>query len=930
MHLLEKSRSADITGNYVRNKVLCTLLTIGFKNSSSASDADSFLDTYDKVASSILSIANTNSGSVLFHSTEIIHIAFFAGDSALYHTNRALETALHIKQYLKSIEFDACFAIDVGVCVSMTSAGKFYESLVPNTAVINSTHANGDIMLSHMAQENLANVKVQTGLSVTTNGKQYHALHAISSSEPEPLIHFVGRQLELARLQFLVEAATKSAGPTCTVVGEAGVGKSTLLDKFLERRDLYKIRVTFSPGSSSVLYLLVSLVTQIMHNDGIDRTDTQAIDYIAAKFFVRDALGLDALNYIFGRSTHSQEWDLLEPSVKLYKAADLVLSLITSISTKYVCVVAIEDLHWATQQALHTIADMTHRLSQNRTLIICTSRSSEMLKDLHSKTAIHLLQFNRHEVHLLYHTLVPADKDSIQARTAIDRCDGNPFYIAETIKYINSSQFKPGSLSNTLQDVIIARVEALSHAEQQFLRLASVLGFEFSLKQICEIFSLEVTSQRYIAKSLTARGYLYRIGLEHRYTFSHELKQIAIYSAVLNSDKIEAHRAALRYYMEQDPTNVQAIGWHAFEAGKYDIAYDTNLTLYDLAIDNYNPTQAMEAISRCELIATPDPIKLSHLRIKRLRAQLLKGDAALLQKTLRELSRPTSVILPEQSVEEIQGASWLCQWMAADYKAAIQDITQAKKHITAGTELSITASIRLAGIYADIGEYAKSTDILDRLRQEIIAADPAEQVPHLAFPYRAALEAINARNDACLGMTDSALSRCLSATKYCAAQKSKVSQIFAMCYTAETYIICECFDLALPLVQEAASIVNKNAVDILYGYASVLHGYILSLRGDESALRLIRNGIESCLQRNQVSRVSLYYYYLTRALIALNHHDDAKDAISQAISLSTRYGENGVLLVSLQLAEQHKLLPDRMDVTKEIAALEVWQARMRI
>ncbi|MES2728581.1 MAG: AAA family ATPase [Pseudomonadota bacterium] len=928
MHLLEKVELVDVKSSYIRNKVLCTLLTVCLKDFQKNIDIDILLDTYDGMSAAILSIATTNGGSISFQSTDIMHISFFAGDSSIFHTNRALEAALQINQYLMSVELNACFAIDVGFCVYMTAGSeKFYESVMCNTAVVNENDTKSGILLSDSALDKLVGIETQLGSFLTAKGKRYQALLSTSPTEQEQAVHFIGRDLELVRLQFFMEEAVRSKGTACAIIGEAGIGKSTLLDNFLERKHLYKIRTGFSPENSSLLHLLASIVAQIIHNDGIYQLDNQAIDYITSKFFIKDKLFCDAINYIFNKPTESSEWALLDNSVKISKSVEVLIDIIGSISKDRICAFIIEDIHWAQKSVLEYIIDIMHALQGNRILFIFTSRSIECINDLGCINVISLIPFNRHEVHLLYHTLVPSERDSLETRTAIDKCNGNPFYTAETIKYINSDHFQSISVPNTIQDIILARVNALPHAEQQLLRFASILGFEFSLKQVCQIFSLEAASLQHVAKSLVRKGFLYRSGLGLVYIFTHELKRIAIYSAVLHSDKISFHQKALRYYMAYEPSNICSIALHAYESGDYQAAYEANLAVYDMAIDNYDSALALTAISRCELIAAPDALKLSHLSVRRLRAQLLKGDASLLQKTLRELSRPTKERLPEQNVAEIEGASWLCKWMAGDYQSAIQDIMQAKQVIKPGTELSITASIRLAGIYSDIGEYGKSTDVLNKLRDEISLKEDYIEVTQLTFPYIAAIEAIQARNDACLGMTESALTRCHKATGLCSVQKNKVSQLFAMCYTAEAYIICNKLDQAKPLIQDAVSIVNEKEIDILFGYASVLSGYLMSLEKRGASIRVIRNGIQSCMQRNQMSRVSLYYYYMTKSLLFLGDEIEAKKSISQAISLSTRYQENGVLLLSLKLANEYKLLPEHMDVTKEIETLAMSQFR---
>ncbi len=923
MHVLEKTETLFAQGNYVRNKVLCTLLTIGIKAFQSSPDIDAFLNSYDGVSNAILSIANTNGGTISFHSTDIIHISFFADDRSIFHTNRALEAALQIEKYLASCGLKSCLAVDVGYCVHMAAGpDRFYESVMYNTAAVDTSSGHSGILVTDAVLGKLEGIVTQLGASLTAKGRDYHTLLLTSPTEAEHSFHFIGRELEILRLRLLQEETTKSFAKTCVITGEAGVGKSTLLDKFLEPSKIYKVRVGFSPDGGSLLQFLSDVISYIMTNDGIRDHNTQALEYIAAKFLIRDQLFRDALNFIYSQPTLSKEWDALESSVRVYMAVEVVINILETLATNHQVVSAIEDAHWAPQTVFQHVTDIMSRLQRSRIMFVFTSRNNDVSSEIECKNTFNLIPFNKHETQLLYHTLVPHEKDTSEARAAIDKCNGNPFYINETIKCINSGHFQSENVPDTVQGIILTRVNALPLAEQHLLRFASLLGYEFLLKELCQIFSLEIHSLQYVAKSLVKKGYLYRSGLGHTYLFTHELTRMAISAAILHSDKVSAHQAALRYYQEHAPSKLCSIAFHAYEAGDYDAAYRANLALYDAAIDNYDSVLALTAIARCELIATPDTTKLSDLRIKRLRAQLLKGDTSLLQKTLRELTQPIDATAPDQNVPEVEGAAWLYKWLAADYHSAIQDILKAKQTIPLGTELSITASIRLAGIYSDIGEYHKSTAVLDALREEIIDNTNLTPKSYLAFPYRPVLDSLSARNAAYSGDFEKARQRADEAIKACQYLTNATSRCIPLCHVADAYIACGMNTEAARVINEVIESVDGKNIDILIGYFDSIYGYIGALNGKKDAIYKIKSSIESCISRGQVSRVSLYYYYLTKSLLVSNRKNEAKDSISQAISLSTRYKERGVLLLSLKLADAYKLLPERMDVSTEIAELE--------
>jgi DNA-binding CsgD family transcriptional regulator len=172
----------------------------------------------------------------------------------------------------------------------------------------------------------------------------------LRSQQPEPII---GREAALARLRGLVDPVPQ-AGRVLLVIGEAGMGKSSLLADAAERARAAGMRVLSVTGRESESKLAFAGLHQLLRPvlsgaAGLPGRQARAL---------RGALGLDA--------------DPAAPDPLLTGVA--VLTLLSDLSERSPVLVVADDAHWLDRSSLDALAFAASRLDAERVVLVLGAR----------------------------------------------------------------------------------------------------------------------------------------------------------------------------------------------------------------------------------------------------------------------------------------------------------------------------------------------------------------------------------------------------------------------------------------------------------------------------------------------------------------------------------------------------------------------------
>ena len=407
----------------------------------------------------------------------------------------------------------------------------------------------------------------------------------------------VGRQEELGLLVRSWEAAKHGHGQVVLVQGEAGVGKSRLIEALREQvsgEDYIWVAIRCSPyHANSTLYPIIEHLKRVV--------DWKQEDSAAEK--------LDKLEAALkGQSLPLQEVvppyaELLSLPLPEDRYAPLELSskqkreqtldalsgwMLEEAEQRPVLHVW-EDLHWADPTTLELVELYIEQSPTVSMLNVLTYRP-EFVPPWAMRshmTPITLNRLERPEVEaLIGHQAKGKAVPREVVEHIVEKTDGVPLYVEELTKTILESDYVQektdrytlsGSLAElsipaTLQDSLMARLDRLPTL-REIAQLGSVLGREFAYQMLCFLAPHEESVVQEGLGQLVTDELLYQRGRPPRskYIFKHALIQDAAYQSLLKSNRQKYHQQIAqtieKQFAETTMTQPELLAHHYAEAG---------------------------------------------------------------------------------------------------------------------------------------------------------------------------------------------------------------------------------------------------------------------------------------------------------------------------------------------------------------------------
>jgi class 3 adenylate cyclase/tetratricopeptide (TPR) repeat protein len=372
------------------------------------------------------------------------------------------------------------------------------------------------------------------------------------------LSRFVGRERELAVLEELMAQVEAGHGQVVGIVAEAGGGKSRLLYEFCQR--LAGARVTYLAGrclsyGSTIPYH--PLIDIMRHNCGITETDSPAI-LVAKVQAALQEVGLradDAAPYLYrllGVEADTESLTILSPEAIKDRTFETLRQMSLNGSQQRPLICEIEDLHWIDKTSEDYLATLVESLAGAAILLLITYRPGYrppwLDKSYATQLALRQLAPQDGVVvvrSVMQQALLPERLEQV----ILAKAEGNPFFLEELTRAVleYGDQQEAAAVPDTIQGVLMARLDRLSEAPKRLLQTASVLGREFSLGLLTAIWDGPKTPPL-LLQELTRLEFLYeRTGVaESTYSFKHALTQEVAYTSLLITRRQALHAAAGR------------------------------------------------------------------------------------------------------------------------------------------------------------------------------------------------------------------------------------------------------------------------------------------------------------------------------------------------------------------------------------------------
>jgi predicted ATPase/DNA-binding winged helix-turn-helix (wHTH) protein len=405
-----------------------------------------------------------------------------------------------------------------------------------------------------------------------------------TSPTTRSLTPFVGRLHELSILQTLWAQTRSGQGQVVGITGDAGIGKSRLLDEFQHRvvtTDSLHVQGRCLPDRQTVPYALLQHLLQCL----CGLTEADAGHDVATKISrqLRDVAlfpGEEApyLQYLLGEPGQTEALARLSSqAIKTRMFAALVRLLVHG-SQQHPLLLAIEDLHWIDASSEEWLTGLVHELVGVPILLLTTYRpgyqASWFDKSYASQIALRPLSGPDARVMLqaiLGHVRISAER----GQTILHKAEGNPFFLEELAHAASdhdTAQAFP-TVPDTIRAVLAARMDRLPPAAKSLLDIAAVLGKEAPLALLCGVADLPDHQLTNGLNQLQAAELVYTMGHlpAPLYTFKHALTREAAYRSLSQPMRRQYHQQVAQALMEQFPTmaaqHPEWVASHYTEAG---------------------------------------------------------------------------------------------------------------------------------------------------------------------------------------------------------------------------------------------------------------------------------------------------------------------------------------------------------------------------
>jgi tetratricopeptide (TPR) repeat protein len=356
---------------------------------------------------------------------------------------------------------------------------------------------------------------------------------------------FIGRREELARLTRQLADATTGPGGVAMVIGQAGVGKSRLLDEFASEARRHGARVLVGRAHESEQVLAFGPWV-----DALRAADVGNDDAVLAS--LRPAWRAE-----LARLLPEVETPGLPPvgddSRRLFES---VVRVVEALAVRNPVIVVLEDLQWADEMTLRLLAFFGRHIRERHVLVVTTVREEDVSA---APVLTRVLDELRREPHVQTWTLPPLSRpETLELVRALaktgagdevvgnvgqqiwDTSEGNPFVIVETMGALAETGLASRPLfAERVRQLITSRLDRLSARARRLLTVAAVIGREFEFALLSRVASTPEAEVAEDLEELVRRGILHGVG--DSLDFTHQRVREVAYGEILDARRKLLH-----------------------------------------------------------------------------------------------------------------------------------------------------------------------------------------------------------------------------------------------------------------------------------------------------------------------------------------------------------------------------------------------------
>jgi class 3 adenylate cyclase len=452
---------------------------------------------------------------------------------------------------------------------------------------------------------------------------------------------FFGREQEVGLLLDRWRLALHGEGQVVLLAGEAGIGKSRIVEALRERiaGTAYRtIRHQCSPYHTGSPFYPV--IQQIEFAAGINPDDSGETKLAKLDTLLQESdVAHDTLELIAGLLSIPAGAPAavpnLSPQAQRQRTLLALLRVLEGLAARSPVLFIIEDAHWIDPSTAEMLELIINRLATLPVLLVVTARpdfAPPWTSHAHC-TVLTLNRLSREScMRLIAEAAAGRGMPSEMVEQILAKTDGVPLFVEELTKtileldlltltdqgYVLSGPLLPLAIPATLQDSLMARLDERPEVKE-VAQLAAVIGRQFSHTVLSAIAKLTSAKLDAAIEELLRAGLIFRrgTGSDASYEFKHALVRDIAYQSLLKSKRAQHHAAIARMLEEQFSALAEResalLAHHFTEAGLISEAIDqwrrAGAQAFERSAINEAAVHFTKALS---LLATLDPGKDRH------------------------------------------------------------------------------------------------------------------------------------------------------------------------------------------------------------------------------------------------------------------------------------------------------------------------------
>lgn len=438
----------------------------------------------------------------------------------------------------------------------------------------------------------------------------------------------IGRNAELKTINEGIDQAARGRGRILYLTGEAGIGKSRLIQEMIKILSQHGFHIynggCVSYGSALSFHPWIDILTQIF---GMAPADSALVKQNKIRKVIRDydrklLAWLPVIGEIMGvKFPETSLTRYLNAKIKRQRVFDIVFDLLKYQARSKPVALIIEDIHWIDPASLELVNYIGRNMADKALLLTLVSRPVEATHEFLEKPYTIRIELRElspdNSLELIRNLLsikdVPRDLNDL----IINKSQGNPFYIEELVKSLIEQAYivedrggwkfvgdiRQLSLPDTIEAVILNRIDRLDLLARDVIQVASVLGREFEENLLKGIYP----QTELVDQAMRTLQHLDLIRQEKNrrqinYAFKHIMTCEAAYGMLAYAKRRALH-TQVGAFIESQMKNrreemLGLLSHHYFQGGEYEKALVYSVEAGDRARKVYANEEAIEFYTR--------------------------------------------------------------------------------------------------------------------------------------------------------------------------------------------------------------------------------------------------------------------------------------------------------------------------------------------